>query len=86
MGYTDDETQVRVDFFKPSGKWYCTEAIRWDRYNVRSVVNGESTYESPEDTFKRCLQEQLKDRLSEMVAVCLEPYSDMGYPLMCRRW
>ena len=29
MGYIDDDSMVRVDFFKPGGKWYCTEAVRW---------------------------------------------------------
>ena len=29
MGYSEDETMVRVDFFKPSGKWYTTEAVKW---------------------------------------------------------
>ena len=29
MGYTTDDDMVRVDFFKPSGKWYTTEAVKW---------------------------------------------------------
>jgi len=29
MGFTEDETVVRVDFFKESGKWYVTEAVKW---------------------------------------------------------
>ena len=29
MGYIDDDSMVRVDFFKPGGKWYCTEAVKW---------------------------------------------------------
>ena len=28
--YSDDSRSVRVDFFKPSGKWYTTEAVSWD--------------------------------------------------------
>lgn len=28
MGYSDDDSMVRVDFFKPTGKWYATEAIQ----------------------------------------------------------
>lgn len=27
--YTDDPTMVRVDFWKSSGKWYTTEAVKW---------------------------------------------------------
>jgi hypothetical protein len=32
MGYSDDSAMVRVDFFRPSGKWYTTDAVRWLRY------------------------------------------------------
>lgn len=27
MGYTEDDSQVRAEYFKLSGKWYCTEAL-----------------------------------------------------------
>lgn len=27
--YSDNPADVRVDFFKPSGKWYTTESVRW---------------------------------------------------------
>lgn len=27
MGYTEDDAQVRAEYFKLSGKWYCTEAL-----------------------------------------------------------
>lgn len=91
MGYIIDPRMVRVDFFKPSGKWYTTEAIKWDRYRSNITTNnpnniGETSYEHPEDTFKRCLIEQLGLRLSDLVAVCLEPYHEHGYPLMIKDW
>jgi hypothetical protein len=82
MGFTTDEEMVRVDFFREGGKWYTTEAIKFDRYH--STLEG--TFESPNETLKRCLREQLGDRLSDMVAVCLEPYSKNAYPLMVKDW
>lgn len=79
MGYCDDPRMVRVDFFKPSGKWYTTEAIKFDRYYAKDETHG---YEYINDTFKRCLREQLKGRLNGMTAVCLEPYHENAYPLL----
>jgi len=35
MGFSSDPHMVRVDFFKTSGKWYATEAVRWVQYSVR---------------------------------------------------
>lgn len=75
MGYTTDDSMVRVDFFKPSGKWYTTESIKW---------TGDYYKDNLHDSFKKSLRESLGDRLSDMDAVCLEPYHDMGYPLMIK--
>lgn len=79
MGYTEDDSMVRVDFFKPSGKWYTTKAIKWDRYSMR---DGNGNCELLSETFKRCLDEQIGVRLSGMIAVCLEPYAETSYPIM----
>ena len=75
MGYTDDPSMVRVDFFRPSGKWYTTESIKWIEWSHQK--DGD-IYK----IFKQSLDEQLKGRLSEMVAVCLEPYHELSFPLM----
>ena len=74
MNYSNEERMVRVDFFKPSGKWYTTEAVEWV---------GEGKYII--DEFKNSLVEHFKDnplRLSNMHAVCLEPYHQYSFPLM----
>lgn len=77
MGYSADENMVRVDFFRESGKWYCSEAVKW---------TGEWTGKSSIlDEFARSLIQHLRDggiRLSEMTAVCLEPYHEHSHPLM----
>ena len=77
MGYTDDERMVRVDFFKESGKWYCTEAVKWTgEYHSNSLMH---------DEFKKSLRDHLKgERLNDMVAVCLEPYHIHSHPIMMK--
>lgn len=71
MGYTNREDMVRVDFFKPSGKWYCTEAVKWLDYHSEFIHEG----------FKESLAGHLKGRLLGMTAVCLEPYHENSHPI-----
>lgn len=76
MGYTTVEHMVRVDFFKPSGEWYTTEAVEWTGY-----------FDWIHLEFKTSLRNHLKDdkeRLSGMTAVCLEPYNENSHPLMIK--
>lgn len=75
MGYINDDSCVRVDFFKPSGKWYCTESVVWMGYDVYIF-----------DEFKNSLIVHFKtnQNLSDMDAVCLEPYNANAYPIMIK--
>jgi hypothetical protein len=77
MGYSEDDSMVRVDFFKPSGKWYCAEAIKWT-----------GAYKSEEqhigDAFAKSLRDSLGDRLSEMDAICLEPCHEHSHPIQIK--
>ncbi len=77
MGYTTDDSMVRVVFFEPNGKWYATEAVKWrvDYYSDTIDVM---------DAFIISLREHLQGRLSEMDAVCLEPYHKYGHPIMIK--
>lgn len=94
MGFTMDEGMVRVDFFKLSGKWYTTEAVKWITYwSPRSkYLRGDQTGLLIHDAFKEALkahlwnEEDQRYRLSDMEAVCLEPYHEGAFPLMMRRW
>ena len=73
--FSIDPAMIRVDFFKPSGKWYTTEAIRWTgSWESGSVI----------DEFSKSLHDHLGQRMSEMTAVCLEPYSKFSFPLMIK--
>lgn len=88
MGYTTDTNMVRVDFFKPGGKWYTTEAVKWLYYDKDVLIHA---------AFRKSLAEHLKNRdsgpagantfrLSGMTAVCLEPYHEHAHPLMLPNW
>lgn len=82
MGYSDNPHMVRVDVFKPSGKWYTTIALNWDRYKTGNPQEADSNYESIHDSFHRCMREQFCNKYCGMLAVCLEPYHENGHPLM----
>ena len=77
MGYSDDDSMVRVDFFRSSGKWYTTEAVRWTGSYEADLFEG----------FKQSLRDHFMDaprRLSEMDAVCLHPYHQNAYPIQLK--
>ena len=73
MGYVEDDRMVRVDFFKESGKWYCTEAVMWTG-SYTDLIHS-SFEESLADHFDRVV------RLVGMTAICLEPYHQHAHPI-----
>ncbi len=81
MGFCDDESMVRVDFFKSTGKWYATEAVRWTGSYKGSLIH---------DAFVKSLRDHFGDkpRLSDLDAVCLEPYHEHSHPIQikCGGW
>lgn len=81
--YSNNPESVRVDFFRPSGKWYTTEAVLF--------VGGWKS--SPDnlihDAFARSLRKHFvddPDRLQGMIAICLEPYHEHSHPIMLKEW
>lgn len=79
MNYSDNCSSVRVDFFRDTGKWYTTEAIRWKSYSGKLV----------QDAFLEALRDHLTDengliRLAGAWAVCLDPYHEHAFPLMMK--
>jgi len=79
MGYTTDDSMIRVDFFKESGKWYTTEAVKIE-YPKRLGLT-EVFAKSLKNHF---IKEGNPERLSEMTAVCLYPYYDDSFPVMIK--
>ncbi|WP_299310873.1 hypothetical protein [uncultured Halomonas sp.] len=75
MGYSSDETMVRVDFFKPDGKWCATEAVKW---------TGSYFSKSSEEAFKKSLRDHLNKRFAGMTAACLEPFHIQTQPMMLK--
>ena len=78
--YSDKSESIRVDFFKSgSGKWYLTEAVIWTGDYNEGLIHEE---------FAKSLHDHLFIpatkilRLSDMNAVCLEPYHKHEHPMM----
>lgn len=77
MGYSEDESMVRVDFFKPTGKWYTTEAVKWTgEYKDCCIFQ----------SFRKSLRDHFEgsNRLSDMDAICLEPYHIHAHPIILK--
>lgn len=75
MNYSNDEHMCRVDFFRPSGEWYCAEAVSF-----------EGLY-TDFDGYRKAIIRHLrgpegKIRLLGTLAVCLEPALEHQYPRM----
>ena len=81
MGYTKDDRMVRVEFFKGSGKWYTTEAVKWREY--KGVCISQAFANALRAHFEATGNE---NRLYEMTAVCLDPYHEHAHPIMLRGW
>lgn len=77
MNYSDDPRMVRVDFFKPSGKWYTTEAVLWTGRYLGGLIH-EQFAKSLNDHFGE------EQRLREMDAICLEPYHINAHPIQIK--
>lgn len=71
--YTDNPQSCRVDFFKPSGKWYATDPVIFDSDTYRL---------SAQEAFEISLQRHLHWRMDGMTAVCLHPYVEYPFPVM----
>ena len=73
--YSNDPAMVRVDFWKLSGKWYTTEAVKWTgEYRADANIH---------DEFAKSLADHFQGsgRLNEMRATCLEPYHEHAHPI-----
>ena len=78
MNFSDKPESVRVDFWKPSGKWYATEAVIWTgNYKGQDIFDG----------FAQSLYAHLHDpetghlRYSGMRATCLHPCHEHAHPI-----
>lgn len=74
MNYSDSSAMVRVDFFKPTGEYYTTEAV--DMSGLYDEPGG------PPIALASALMSHAGGRLLGMTAVCLMPYHKDSYPVM----
>jgi hypothetical protein len=72
--YSEDPSMCRVDFFRDTGKWYATEALKLDY----------AAEDGPAGALQKACREQLHGRLRGMWAVCLDPYHELPFPLMVK--
>ena len=70
--YAEDPASCRVDFFKPSGKWYTTEAVLFPHHTWNL---------HPADALRSACELALNNRLNGMIAVCLAPYVQAPFPV-----
>jgi len=87
MGYSEDPAMVRVDFFKPSGKWYTTEAVKWTGKWHGSTKDGIATRTDVQmihGAFAQSLRDHLGQRLNDMDAICLHPYHEHEHPIQLK--
>lgn len=91
--YSDNDGSVRIDFFRPSGKWITTEAV-----DMQGFYFGSATSAGPGKTPKHYLlpaavieairadpDMHLADgtlRHAGSWAVCLDPYHEFSHPQM----
>jgi hypothetical protein len=68
-------TKVRVDFFKPNGKWYTTEEMEW-------TGTAKDVHHSFAQSLHTHLFSGISVRLDDMVAVCLNPSHEFNFPVM----
>lgn len=75
--YSEDSGSVRFDFFKPSGKWYMTEAIQMSKFY---------RYGGPREAAAKAWVARCRklDRLphDDFTIVVLDPYHELTYPIM----
>lgn len=86
MHYSDNPNQVRVDFFRESGEWYCTEAVEWTGAYLLQENEWGLHHGDMYTAFRKSLHDHFGEqpRLQGMWAVCLDPYHERPYPLMVR--
>jgi hypothetical protein len=91
MGFTEDDSMVRVDFFdvrERGMKWKYTEGVKWLTYQSTHDRNGEPQPDGLliHDAFEEALEEHLTKpdgtkRMVGMMAVCLEPVHEHAHPI-----
>lgn len=75
--YSQHPGMVRVDFYRPSGKWYMTEEMQMDRH-----YGDLSIYNAVEESIKEAFPDTGMRWLSQFIVVVAEPYHTNAFPVM----
>lgn len=75
--YSVEPGRCRVDFFKPSGKWYMTDEV-----DMSEMYATDDTVGAVGSALEKYLRRNNHVDYSEFVAVCLEPYTRYSFPVM----
>lgn len=75
MNYSNNPGSVRVDYFKPSGKWYETLEVDMTNFYQEPVFCREAVKQA---TMKR----YPNFRFDSWIVVCLEPYHQYAHPVI----
>lgn len=73
--YSDNSGSVKVDFYKPSGKWYMTEAWDMSQYYTTDITSIDAVLKMFEDKGK-------SEMLNRFIVVVDEPYHQHEVPVM----
>jgi hypothetical protein len=73
MNFTTDPRSVRVDIFKPGGKWQETISMTWLNYEG-----------DMHEIFVRSLRAALGARYEGSTMVCLAPHHEHEHPMMLK--
>lgn len=78
MGYTTNESSVRVDIFKSTGKWEQSIAIDMNNVYFKPLANEALKEALRINKFRPCEKSE-----SARIVVCLDPYHENSHPLIC---
>lgn len=82
MGYSEDEDMVRVDVYKPSGKWSQTMAIRWKTWTGDIRDGGKLIH----DAFREALNYDKHGKMlfeqDYYIFSCVSPYHEHEHPIL----
>lgn len=81
--FSRNSAKVRMDIFKPSGKWYDFFEVDMGDFYHEDLIN-----KAVKNAFKDKIKTDFKnaqdyfDKHKDWYLVCLEPYYENNYPIM----
>ena len=92
MGYTSNESRVRIDIFRKSGKWYTSGSVDMNSFYLshpdEAVILACQKEFGMADAGEWPLSTAPRKAIEEYIIVCLEPHCEHSFPVMIdeERW